>query len=142
MRVALVVHDFDSNYGQGRYCVEIARRLRQHCEVSVYANTHKPSDLAEGITVRHVRAARSHASFTVFSFIPASERMLKEDRPDIVHAQGLSCWHADVITGHICNAARLLKMPRRPFRSSLFIRVVKPFEQAFYRQKQIGRAHV
>lgn len=139
MRVALVVHDFDSNYGQGRYCVELARRLRHRCELTVYANTHKPSDIPEGVRCVHVPAMRSHASFTVFSFIPASERLIGGGGHDIVHAQGLSCWTADVITGHICNAARLLKMPRRPWRSSLFIRLVKPFERAFYRQKNARR---
>jgi glycosyltransferase involved in cell wall biosynthesis len=139
MRVALVVHDFDSNFGQGRYCVEIARRLRHHCALTVYANTHKEADLMEKVTVRHVRTWRRKAITTVFSFIPSSERIIRREKFDIIHAQGLSCWRTDVITGHICNAARLRKMRARDLRSRLFIALVIPFERAFYRQRRARR---
>lgn len=133
MKIALVVHDYDANYGQGRYCVELVRHLHTRASFVIYSNTFRGPELPN-VTWRYVPALRYNALTTVFSFLPAAERMLRRDRPDLIHAQGLTGWSADVITGHICNAARGRRLRTRDTRPHLFIKLVTPFERAFYRR--------
>lgn len=138
MKIALVVHDFDANYGQGRYCVELVRHLHSRAEFVIYSNTFRPPESLP-VTWRHVPTLRFNALTTVFSFLPAAERMLRRDRPDLIHAQGLTGWSADIITGHICNAARGRRLRTTDRRPHLFIKLVTPFERAFYRQRRASR---
>lgn len=133
MKIAFVVHDFDANFGQGRYGVEIAQRVADRCEFTVYANTFNAPGLRNVRWVR-VPAIRWNVVSTVFSFLPAAEYLIRRDHPDVIHAQGLTCWSADVITGHICNAARARSLATQRFRSKWFIQLISPFERAFYRQ--------
>lgn len=135
MKVAFVVHDFDATFGQGRYAVELARRLSSKCEFVVYANTFNAPGLSNVRWVK-VPALRWNVITTVFTFLPAAERLLRRDRPDVIHAQGLTGWSADVITGHICNAARARTLATQRNRARRFIQIVTPFERAFYRQKR------
>ena len=138
MRIALVVHDYDANYGQGRYCVELVRHLRGRAEFVVYSNTFAATE-EPGLRWRRVPADRRNAVTTVFSFLPAAEAMIRRDKPDLVHCQGLTSWSADIITGHICNAARGRRLRTPARRPHAFIRLVKPFERAFYRQRRVRR---
>lgn len=135
MKVAFVVHDFDANFGQGRYAVEIARRLANRCEFTVYAHTFSASGM-EGIRWVRVPAVRWNVVTTVLSFLPSAERLLRRDAPDVIHAQGLTGWSSDVITGHICNAARARSMATQRRRARWFIQMVTPLERAFYRQRR------
>ncbi len=134
MRLALVVHDFDPAFGQGRYAVELARRLAPQHEVHVWANTFAPVDVA--FTRHHVPAWRRTALGTILTFLAAAEARLRGGTYDLVHAQGLTCWRADVITAHICNGARHGVTPTAGWRQGLFPRVVPPLERGFYRQPQ------
>lgn len=138
MKIALVLHDYDPGFGQGRYAVELARSLSRHHTVHILANSFAPAaaDAAADAGVRLLRipAHRFGALSTVLGFIGPSEQAIRR-RPnafDIVHAQGLSCWSADVITAHICNDARSKFDPPRTFRARLFSRIVDPIERRFY----------
>lgn len=139
--VALVVHDFDRHNGQGRYCTEVVRRLRARCHFTVYANTADAACL-EGAAWCRVPAWRRRHLGTVFSFLGAAEGMLRGRRFDLVHAQGLSAWQADVVTVHMINSARLRRLaPTRPG-DRLFSQIVAPVERAFYRQRRLRHAIV
>lgn len=39
MKVALVVHDYNANFGQGRYCIELVKRLHNRVKFLIFANT-------------------------------------------------------------------------------------------------------
>ena len=132
MNIALVVHDFDPAVGHGRYCHELARRLARRHELTIYANRFAGGDGPWRQV--HVPAWRRVALASVFTFLAASERRVRAGRHDIVHAQGLTCWRADVITAHICNAARYRISPPRALRSRVFPLLVNPVEARFYRQ--------
>jgi glycosyltransferase involved in cell wall biosynthesis len=133
MNLALVVHDFDPAVGHGRYCLELARRLAPRHELTVYANRFAAGAPAGWREVR-VPAWRRAALASVFTFLFSSERLVRRGRHDVVHAQGLTCWGADVITAHICNAARYRISPPQRLRSRLFPLLVNPVESRFYRQ--------
>lgn len=135
MKVAFVVHNFDANYGQGRYGVELAKRLAHRCEFSVYSNTYNAPGLSNVRWVR-IPACRWNVVTTVFSFLLSAEWILRRDKPDIIHAQGLTSWRADVITGHICNAARSRSLATQRRRSKLFIQLMAPIERRFYQQSR------
>lgn len=135
MKVAFVIHDFDATFGQGRYAIALAERLASKCELIVYANTFNAPGLS-GVRWVKVPALRWNVITTVFTFLLFAELLLRRDRPDVIHAQGLTGWSADVITGHICNAARARSLATQRTRSRWFIQIVTPFERAFYRQKR------
>lgn len=138
MNIALAVHDFDPGFGQGRYAVELARRLARRHEVWIYANRFgvKPEP---NWTYQKVPACRSTALSTVFTYLASVEKLLHSHRHDIIHAQGLTCWSADVITAHICNASRRREAPGTHFRSRLFPLLIVPWERQFYRRNQTSR---
>jgi glycosyltransferase involved in cell wall biosynthesis len=138
MRVALVVDDFALNFGQGRYTVELARRLRHQFEVHLFCNSfqapHEP-----GFVFHHVPCWRASAITTSISFAACAERALRRERLDIVHAQGMSCWGADVITAHMCNAAKYQRLPPAGWRGRLFPWLIVPLERRFFRQRRARR---
>ncbi len=133
MNLALVVHDFDPRVGHGRYCLELAQRLAPRHSVTVYANRFAVEPRTGWSFVR-VPAWRRVSLASVFTFLAASERMVRRGRHDVVHAQGLTCWRADVITAHVCNAARYRVAPPASLRARIFPALVNPLEAAFYRQ--------
>lgn len=134
-RVALVVHDFDPNLGQGRYCHELVRRLSPHFSFDVHAHTWTDAQVA-GVRYHRVPAYRFNVITTISTFLLAAERSLRRHPADLIHAQGLSSWHADLITGHMCNGARLRHLGAAGWRSRWFARLVTPAERAFYRQRR------
>src|SRR5262245_30013293 len=122
MRIALVVHDFDPGLGQGRYAIEIARRLAPRHTFDIYANTFAVAPQPGWNFVR-VRAVRTVSLTSVFSFLVASQALVRGRPSDLIHAQGLTCWSADVITAHVCNAARERVAPPTGVRARLFARL-------------------
>lgn len=135
MNIALVVHDFDPGVGHGRYCVELARRLAPRHQITVYANRFAVETPSPGRSIR-IPAWRRWSVATVFTFLAMSERRVRNGRHDVVHAQGLTCWRADVITAHVCNRARHRVTPPHTWRDRVFPTLVDPVEAAFYRQRQ------
>lgn len=134
-RVSIVIHDFDPNLGQGRYCHEIVRRLADRFEFHIHANTWKPVD-APNTHYHKVSANRFNVITTIASFLPFAELSLERVQPDLIHAQGLSSWRTDIITGHMCNGARLRHLRGAGWRSRWFAELITPFERAFYRQRR------
>lgn len=137
-QVALVVHDFAAGYGHGRYCVELARRLAPAHDVHIFAN-HFGVPCEPYWTYQQVPAWRRSALLTILTFISQAQRRLARRHFDLVHAQGLTCWRADVITAHVCNAARVEKDALRAPRERLFDTLVGQLETEFYRHNQSAR---
>ncbi len=142
--IALVIHDLDLTNGQGRYAVELLRRLQSRARFSVFSNTADPAVLRElpKVTWVHVPAWRRRYIGAVFSFLAMSERAVRRARPSVIHAQGLSCWSADVITVHMINAVRSRRLASRQRRAQIFSAIVTPVERAFYRQARARQAIV
>jgi UDP-glucose:(heptosyl)LPS alpha-1,3-glucosyltransferase len=137
--IGFVVHDARIGVGQGRYVVELARALSDAYDLHVFANTFD-ADLPPNVECHPVAAWRRTALSTVLTFLPAAERAVRRAGCDVVHAQGLTCWNADVITAHICNQARQSHAPARGILRQIFPAVVVPLERAFYRAR--GKRHV
>jgi len=135
MKVALVVHDFDPAFGQGSYCLEIVRRLREHCQFTIHSAAFRVPEW-DDVTRHLVPTWRANVVTTIFSFLAGVGPSLRHAAPDLIHAQGLTCWGADVITAHVCNAARLRHMGRSSWRARTFTRCIAPLERAFYRQRR------
>lgn len=135
MHVALVVHDFSPNFGQGRYSVEIVRRLASRCSFTIFANTFGVPPI-KGVEFCKIPAFRKHALTSVFSFLPFAEAAVRRTRPDLVHAQGITCWNADIITAHMCHAAKAKAYSKSDSRARWFMRVIIPLERAYYRQRR------
>jgi glycosyltransferase involved in cell wall biosynthesis len=110
----------------------------------VFSNTADPGFLAEFPTVNWCRvpAWRRRYLGAVFSFLLNSERAIRRAKPDLIHAQGLSCWSADVITCHMINAVRSRKLDQGQRRARAFSAIVTPVERAFYRQTRARQAIV
>ena len=142
--IALVIHDLDLTNGQGRYAVELLRRLQFRARFCVFSNTADPAVLRElpKVTWVHVPAWRRRYIGAVFSFLAMSERAVRRERPAVIHAQGLSSWSADVITVHMINAVRSRRLASRQRRAQLFSAIVTPVERAFYRQRRARLAIV
>lgn len=144
MKIALVVHDFDPGFGQGRYAVELARRIGPRHDVHVYANRFAVG-LEPNITFQKVPAARASALLTILTFMRAAETLLRRRRYDVIHAQGVTCWRANVITAHVCNAARSRGGSGETRKSRLFATLAAALERRFYRANRhatvIGVSH-
>ena len=134
-RVAFVIHDLDRNLGQGRYALELLARLNSRYEFHLFAN--RLSEAPPGdVRVHRVSAWRQNAITTICSFILPAERAVQAGHFDLVHAQGLTCWNCDLITGHMCNAAKYARIRPPRLREQLFPRVIIPLERAFFRQRR------
>ena len=133
--IALVIHDFDAGFGQGRYGIELVRRLSDDFDFSIVSNTYA----FEGApNVRHLRvpALRSKALTTILSFVAGAERALKACPAALVHSQGLCSWRADVVTAHLNNTARYRQSPPVGMKARLFGSAIPPLERAFYRRNR------
>lgn len=134
MRIAFAVHEYGRTFGHSRYVWELARRFRVAHDVHVFANRFERDD-ADGITMHHVRALRKNALSTIVSFVPAATWATRRGF-DVVHAQGLTTLHCNVVTAHICLAAwfaaRRTESVGESWRQRLFERVTVPLEHAFY----------
>src|SRR5581483_3137842 len=124
MKIALVVHDYNPRVGQGCYAVELAERFKIRHEVHVIANTFGGIS-PDGLTFHPVRVWRRNTLLKVLSFLWASERVCRGQTFDIIDSQGLSNWNCDVITAHICNAARRKLAPPGDFKNRLFQNLVQ-----------------
>jgi glycosyltransferase involved in cell wall biosynthesis len=137
-RISLVVHDYSTGFGQGRYCTELVARLGVHFDFSVIAASFSSAPGSE-LKRFPVRAWRLNVATTISSFLARCGGPLRTSRPDLVHAQGLTCWNADLITAHVCNAARLRHLDGGRLKARLFTQMVAPLEGAFYRQRRARR---
>lgn len=133
MRICLIVHDFDLRCGHGRYAVELARRLSPEHSVHVLASTFA-EPLREGWTYERVRSLRTTNLSTVFTFAWQAEALVRRRAFDIVHAQGWVCRQADVVTAHMCNAAKRRLLPPRTLKAQLFPLLVTPAERIFFQE--------
>ncbi|HSH94173.1 MAG TPA: glycosyltransferase family 4 protein [Roseimicrobium sp.] len=133
MSVALTVHDFDPGYGQGRYAVELVQRLAARFDFHVLANRFAVPP-GGGVTHQKISAWRRTALTTIPSYLCNVERRLYSRPHKLVHAQGLSSWTADLITAHVCNAARTAAETNGTMKSRLFHQLIDPLEEAFYRR--------
>lgn len=142
--IALVIHDLNLTNGQGRYAIEILRRLQSRARFSVFSNTADPAVLKDLPEVQwvHVPAWRRRYLGAVFSFLAFSQLAVRRARPGLIHAQGLSCWSADVVTVHMINAVRARKLAARQQRARVFSAIVTPVERSFYRQARARHAIV
>ncbi|MFY9570684.1 MAG: glycosyltransferase family 4 protein, partial [Blastocatellia bacterium] len=137
MKIAFVVHDYHQSGGHSRYVTELARRFGRDHEVHVFANTiHENSP--NGIQFHRVRAWRRTALTTILTFVGPATRMLNGSF-DIIHAQGLSCLRANVLTAHICNRAWFLARQKQgstvALKEKVFESLVSPLESKLYRSK-------
>lgn len=137
-RISLAVHDFSNGYGQGRYCLELVNRLSGNFDFSVIAASFS-SEPGSDLKWFPVSAWRLNVATTIGSFLSRCGGPLRDSRPDLIHAQGLTCWNADLITAHVCNAARLRHMGGSRLKARLFTQLVAPLERAFYRQRRARR---
>ena len=137
-QVALVVHDFAAGYGHGRYCIELARRLVPAHDVQIFAN-HFGVPCEPYWTFQKVPAWRRSALLTILTFLSQAQRLLNRRQFDLVHSQGLTCWRADVITAHVCNAARVEQDALRSPRERLFDTLAGQLETEFYRRNHQAR---
>jgi UDP-glucose:(heptosyl)LPS alpha-1,3-glucosyltransferase len=132
MKIAFVVHDFLEGIGHGRYCIELARRFSRDHEIHAFANTFE-STLDFRFQRHFVRASRATALTSVLTFASIAQKILDREHFDIVHAQGFACHRADIITAHVCNAARYKRDPAKTAHKKIFPRLVIPRERAFYK---------
>jgi len=133
MKITFVVHDFLSGVGHGRYCIELARRLASQHEIHVLAN--RFDDNFEFPFHRHfVSAWRKSALASVLTFPRAAQRIIDRENFDIVHAQGYCCQSADIVTAHVCNAARYKRSPATSLAKRVFPFLVIPRERTFYQR--------
>jgi UDP-glucose:(heptosyl)LPS alpha-1,3-glucosyltransferase len=137
-QLALVVHDFSPGFGQGRYCVELARRLVPQHDLHIFAN-HFGVPCEPGWTYQKVPSWRRSALLTILTFLAQARRLIHRARFDLIHAQGLTCWQADVITAHVCNAARVEQDTLRSPKERLFDTLVGQLETEFYRRNLSAR---
>ena len=135
MKIAIVVHDFDLTNGQGRYCIELAKRLPEGWSLDVFANTFGVSKMKHW-RFHRVFANRQNHLLTVFSFNRALKGVLESAQYDIVHAQGSVGSVANVITGHICLQARNSFQSPTGFKSRIFPILVTPLERKFYHRNK------
>ncbi len=136
--IDLVVHDFKPDNGQGRYLIELVHRLSDRCRFRVLANTF-PEVAVPGAEMIPIPANRRRYLFTIPTFLFAVERELRRGpgQRALVHAQGFSCWGADMATVHICNAARWRTLPPAERHGRRFARIISPVERAFYSQRRL-----
>lgn len=133
MKIALVVHDFLGGVGHGRYAIELARNFSRDHDLHVLANRFE-----DGLDFRYhrhfVHAWRGSALSAALTFPGAAQKIIDRERFDVVHAQGFACQRANVITAHVCNAARYKRDPAHGWRKRLFPFFVIPRERAFYKR--------
>ncbi|HEY1174193.1 MAG TPA: glycosyltransferase family 4 protein [Verrucomicrobiae bacterium] len=137
-QIALVVHDFSRGFGHGRYCVELARHLQPLHDIHIFAN-HFGVPCEPGWTFQKVPAVRRSALLTIFTFLSQAEKRLARRKFDLIHSQGVTCWRADVITAHLCNAARVEKDALRSPKERLFDTLTGQLETEFYRRNRDAR---
>jgi len=139
MKIAFVVHDFDPGFGQGCYVVELARRFASRHDVHVLARRFA-APWEPNVTRLRIPAARRSALLTIHTFIRPAETRLRARHFDIIHAQGVTCWRANVITAHICNAARPPgESGAIPLKRRLFRALTSRLERRFYRANPQAR---
>jgi UDP-glucose:(heptosyl)LPS alpha-1,3-glucosyltransferase len=138
LKIAFVVHDYNRVLGHSRYVAELAERFAPDHEVHVFANSFE--HVPPMIVTHRVPALRTTALASIFSFaVPAS--LMVGRGFDIVHAQGFSMLHANIVTAHISNVRwlegrRLLEGQQLSWRERLFAALVIPAERRSLRDSR------
>jgi len=129
MKIAFLVHDFHRSGGHSRYVAELAQRFAGAHDVHLFANTFQPEP---GVTFHYVPANRSNALALILTFRWNATRMLRTQRFEIIHDQGLCCANPNVVTAHISNRAWARARPSAPLKEKLFSAVIGAIEHLQY----------
>lgn len=139
MKIALVVHDLSRRRGHDRYVAELCDEWKQAHEVHVVTSSIEEPSLAAGVAVHRVRVIRWPIFLKVLTFLLGAEASLRRFPTDLVHAQGLSCFSADVVTAHLCSAAYTHVLYRLPTR--WYHRLTQPLvialERRLYQSRRV-----
>ncbi len=103
MKIALVVHDARPGGGQDRYVLELANRLSETHDVTLFART--TENLASTVTFHPVRAPARPLALLARTFAHRARKALSQQRWDIVHCVGGALPGASVVTAQYCHHA-------------------------------------
>ena len=103
MKIALVVHDARPGGGQDRYVLELANRLSETHDVTLFART--TENLASTVTFHPVRAPARPLALLARTFVHRARRALSQQQWDIVHCVGGALPGASVVTAQYCHHA-------------------------------------
>lgn len=115
MKIALVVHDARPGGGQDRYVLELANRLSETHDVTLFART--TENLASTVTFHPVRAPARPLALLARTFAHRARRALSQQQWDIVHCVGGALPGASVVTAQYCHHA--WRQAARKWRSEL-----------------------
>ena len=103
MKIALVVHDARPGGGQDRYVLELANRLSETHDVTLFART--TENLASTVTFHPVRAPARPLALLARTFARRARKALSRQQWDIVHCVGGALPGASVVTAQYCHHA-------------------------------------
>ena len=115
MKIALVVHDARPGGGQDRYVLELANRLSETHDVTLFART--TENLASTVTFHPVRAPARPLALLARTFARRARKALSRQQWDIVHCVGGALPGASVVTAQYCHHA--WRQAARKWRSEL-----------------------
>ncbi len=115
MKIALVVHDARPGGGQDRYVLELANRLSETHDVTLFART--TESLASTVTFHPIRAPARPLALLARTFAHRARRALSQQQWDIVHCVGGALPGASVVTAQYCHHA--WRQAARKWRSEL-----------------------
>ena len=115
MKIALVVHDARPGGGQDRYVLELANRLSETHDVTLFART--TENLASTVTFHPVRAPARPLALLARTFAHRARKALSQQQWDIVHCVGGALPGASVVTAQYCHHA--WRQAARKWRSEL-----------------------
>ena len=115
MKIALVVHDARPGGGQDRYVLELANRLSETHDVTLFART--TENLASTVTFHPVRAPARPLALLARTFARRARKALSQQQWDIVHCVGGALPGASVVTAQYCHHA--WRQAARKWRSEL-----------------------
>lgn len=106
LKIAYVVHECDRRGGHNRYVAELADRLSLHHSVHLFACRWRDIAL-DRITTHRIPAIHWTDSLRILSFLATISLYLRSRDFDIIHSQGVCAPWFNVMTAHVCHAARL-----------------------------------
>ena len=106
LKIAYVVHECDRRGGHNRYVAELADRLSPHHSVHLFACRWR--DIALDRIISHrIPAVHLTDSLRIISYLASIPLYLRPRDFDIIHSQGVCTPWFNVMTAHVCHAARL-----------------------------------
>lgn len=116
MKIALAVHDLSRLRGHDRYVAELCGQWKRAHEIHVVTSSVEAPNLTAGLAIHMVRVIRWPIVLKIATFALSAEAILRRLPVEVVHAQGFSCFSADVVTAHLCSAAYAGALRRFPTR--------------------------